>query len=85
MKKNDYAEGITDNRRNGTTPKKVKAHLGELEIEVPRDRDGDFEPTIVPKRQKDISDIEERVLAMVSRGMSYRDIGQTIEETYGFK
>lgn len=82
--KNDYAEGITDNRRNGTTQKKVKAHLGELEIEVPRDRDGEFEPVIVPKRQKDISDIEERVLAMVSRGMSYRDIGQTIEEIYGF-
>ncbi len=82
--KNDYAEGVTDNRRNGTTPKKVKAHLGELEINVPRDRAGDFEPTIVPKRQKDISDIEERVLAMVSRGMSYRDIGQTIEEIYGF-
>ncbi len=82
--KNDYAEGITDNRRNGTTPKKVKAHLGELEINVPRDRDGEFEPAIVPKRQKDISDIEERVLAMVSRGMSYRDIGQTIEEIYGF-
>ncbi len=82
--KNDYAEGITDNRRNGTTTKKVKAHLGELEINVPRDRNGEFEPVIVPKRQKDISDIEERVLAMVSRGMSYRDIGQTIEEIYGF-
>ncbi len=85
FEKNDDAVGITDNRRNGSTPKKVKSHLGEMDINVPRDRDATFEPVVVEKRQKDISDIENRVLSMISRGMSYRDVGQTIEEIYGFR
>lgn len=74
-----------DNRRNGYTPKTVKTTMGEVEINSPRDRDGSFEPSIIPKRTKDVSGIESKVLAMYARGMSQRDISSTIEDIYGFK
>ena len=62
----------------------LKTSQGEVEIKSPRDRDGTFEPVIVPKRQKDVSSIEDKVLAMYARGMSQRDISSTIEDIYGF-
>ena len=52
---------------------------------MPRDRASSFEPKLVPKRQKDVSEIEEKVLAMYARGMSQRDIADTIEDIYGFE
>ena len=58
--------------------------MGEVEIEAPRDRDGSFEPRIIPKRSKDVSGIEDKVLTMYAKGMSQRDIAETIEEIYGF-
>ena len=58
---------------------------GEVDIKVPRDRDSSFDPKLVPKRQKDVSEIEEKVLAMYARGMSQRDIAETIEDIYGFE
>ena len=70
----------TDNRRNGTTPKTLKTTMGEVPINAPRDRDGSFEPQIIPKRTKDVSAIEGKVLAMYARGMSQRDISSTIED-----
>ena len=75
----------TDNRRSGTTPKTLKTTMGEVPINAPRDRDGSFEPQIIPKRTKDVSAIEGKVLAMYARGMSQRDISSTIEDIYGFK
>lgn len=81
---NDKNPKEHDNRRNGYGKKTLKTTQGEVEIEVPRDRDGSFEPTIVPKRQKDVSAIESKVLAMYARGMSQRDISKTIEDIYGF-
>lgn len=81
---NDKNPKENDNRRNGYGKKTLKTTQGEVEIEVPRDRDGSFEPTIVPKRQKDVSAIEDKVLAMYARGMSQRDISSTIEDIYGF-
>lgn len=74
----------TDNRRNGSTPKTLKTTMGEVKIDSPRDRDGSFEPQIIPKRSKDVSAIEAKVLSMYARGMSQRDISSTIEEIYGF-
>ena len=59
--------------------------MGEVEIATPRDRNGSFEPYIVPKRSKDVSDIEDKVLSMYARGMSQRDIANTIEDIYGFE
>ena len=74
----------TDNRRNGSTPKTLKTSMGEVRIDSPRDRDGSFEPQIIPKRSKDVSAIEDKVLSMYARGMSQRDISSTIQEIYGF-
>ena len=61
----------TDNRRNGYINKDVKTSFGEMNINVPRDRDGSFEPMLIPKRQKDISNIDEKVIAMYAKGMSH--------------
>ena len=75
----------TSNRRNGSTPKTLKTSMGEVSINSPRDRDASFEPQIIPKRSKDVSAIESKVLAMYARGMSQRDISATIEDIYGFE
>ena len=81
---NDHGYKDTDNRRNGYSDKSLKTSMGEVPISSPRDRDGSFAPKVVPKRARDISPIEDKVLAMYARGMSQRDISQTIEEIYGF-
>lgn len=82
---NDHGAKATANRRNGYTSKEIKTSSGSVEINVPRDRDSSFEPKIVPKRKKDVSAIEQKVLAMYARGMSQRDIAETIEDIYGFE
>ena len=82
---NDHGAKSTDNRRNGYTNKKVRTSAGEVEIKVPRDRASSFEPQLIPKRQKDVSEIEEKVLAMYAKEMSQRDIAETIEDIYGFE
>ena len=69
---NDHGYKATDNRRNGYTDKSIRTSMGEVDIRTPRDRDGSFEPQIVPKRSKDVSEIEDKVLAMYARGMSQR-------------
>ena len=76
-KNNNKGEKQTQNRRNGYISKNVKTSMGEMTIDVPRDRDGSFEPQIVPKRTKDISDIDKKVLSMYAKGMSQRDIPKT--------
>lgn len=73
-----------ENRRNRYGKKKVKTSFGEVDVHVPRDRDASFEPGIIPKRKRDVSDIEDKVLAMYVCGMSQRDISSTIEGIYGF-
>ena len=82
---NDHGAKSTDNRRNGYISKKIKTSSGEVDIKVPCDRDSSFDPKLVPKRQKDVSEIEGKVLAMYARGMSQRDIAETIEDIYGFE
>ena len=75
----------TSNRRNGYTHKKLRTSMGEVEIDAPRDRDGSFAPQLIPKRSKDVSGIEDKVLSMYAKGMSQRDIADTIEDIYGFE
>ena len=82
---NDRGSKGTANRRNGYTDKTVRSSIGEIPIRTPRDRDGSFEPQLIPKRAKDVSGIEDKVLSMYARGMSQRDIADTIEEIYGFE
>ena len=81
---NDKGPKSTENRRNGYGEKSLHTTYGDIDIKVPRDRDGSFEPVSIPKRSKDVSAIENKVLAMYARGMSQRDISATIEDIYGF-
>ncbi len=81
--KNDKGEIITENKRNGYSPKTVKSEYGEFQLDIPRDRKGEFEPQIVPKYCRDISGIEEKVISLYARGMTTRDIGDEIKDLYG--
>lgn len=83
--KNDRGYKKTADRRNGYIHKSIKTTMGEVEIDSPRDRDGSFDPQLIPKRSKDVSGIEDKVLAMYARGMSQRDIADTIGDIYGFE
>ena len=82
---NDHGPKDTENRRNGYSSKTIKSTYGDITIEVPRDRDASFEPLSIPKRTKDVSGIEDKVTAMYAKGMSQRDIAETIEDIYGFE
>lgn len=82
---NDHGFKETTNRRNGYTHKTLKSSMGEIEIDAPRDRNGSFDPQIIPKRSTDVSGIEEKVLSMYAKGMSQRDNADTIEDIYGFE
>lgn len=80
-----YERGDKENYRNGTKPKRLRSNYGEIEIDVPQDRNSSFEPKIVKKRQKDISDIDKKIIAMYARGLTTRQISEQIEEIYGFE
>ena len=80
-----YERSNSSNYRNGKKTKKIRGNLGETEIEVPQDRDGTFEPKVVKKRQKDISGIEQKIISLYAKGMTTRQISDTIEEIYGFE
>ena len=82
---NDHCYMDTDNRRNGYISKNVKITYGEIPVDVPRDRQATFEPQVIPKRTRDVSGIEDKVMSMYARGMSQRDIADTIEDIYGFE
>lgn len=82
---NDHGYKETENRRNGYTHKTVKTAYGDVPVDVPRDREATFEPQVIPKRTRDVSGIEGKVLSMYAKGMSQRDIADTIEDIYGFE
>lgn len=71
------------NSRNGKSRKRLTTDLGLIELEVPRDRDGQFEPQIVRKRQRRIEGFDDKILSMYARGMTTRDIQEHLEEIYG--
>lgn len=83
--KGDRKNKGTENRRNGYSEKTVKTKYGELDIEVPRDRNGEFEPIVIPKNKRDISGIEEQVISLYARGMSTRDIHDQVKDLYGIE
>lgn len=82
-KKSDQAEKDTTNRRNGKTKKTLRSDQGPLEIEVPRDREGEFEPEIVPKHQREFKGFDDKILSMYARGMTTREIAAHLKEIYG--
>ena len=73
----------TGNSRNGTGAKTVLSRTGPLTIETPRDRNGDFEPQLVRKRQRRVTVIDEKIIPLYAKGMSTREIAATIEDLYG--
>lgn len=81
--KYDYQNKETDDSRNGYSKKTVTSSLGEIELDIPRDRNGEFEPQIVKKHQTDISNIEDQVLSMYAKGMTTRDISAHLKSVYG--
>ena len=84
--KYDYRNKDTDNSRNGYSTKTMKTSFGEVDIDVPRDRKGEFEPQLVKKQQTSLSgDIEEKILSMYAKGMTTRDIDAHIREIYGIE
>ena len=78
-----YERTNSNNSRNGYISKTVKTAAGEVEIETPRDRKGDFEPKIVKKRQTVLEDLENKIIALYSKGMTVRDIQELLSDMYG--
>ncbi len=82
--KNEYCEG-KDNYRNGYSSKIVHSSEGDLTLDIPRDRNSSFNPIIVEKGKKDISNIEQKIIRLYARGMSNQDIYEEMQELYGIK
>lgn len=82
----DVKNKNTENSRNGHSKKTLRTSMGKVEIDVPRDRNGDFEPKILPKNQTSISqDMEEKIFSMYAKGMSVSDIEEHIRDIYGLE
>lgn len=83
--KNQKGGMESNNKRNGYSTKTLKSQYGEFPIDIPRDRNGEFEPKLIPKYQRDISGIEEKVISLYARGMSTRDIHDQLQDLYGIE
>lgn len=83
--KYERTEEVKPNSRNGHSQKTVTTSYGDVEIEVPRDRNGEFEPQVVKKYQRDVSDIEGKVISMYAKGMTTRDISDHLQDIYGIE
>ena len=81
----NYERNENNNYRNGTKKKTLRSNYGEFEIDVPQDRQSSFEPEVVKKRQKDISNIDQKIISMYAKGMTTRQIAEQMEEIYGFE
>jgi transposase-like protein len=80
-----YERTSNSNARNGKKSKSIRSKYGEMNIQVPQDRESTFEPQVVQKRQKDISHIDDKIIAMYAKGLSTRQISEQIEDIYGFE
>ena len=80
--KYDISEKQTKNSRNGYSKKNVKSELGTVELNIPRDRKGEFEPKIVSKYQRTVTSIEDKILALYAAGMTTRDISEQVKNLY---
>jgi putative transposase len=84
-KKHDPVGKNTGNSRNGISGKTLKTDIGDIPLDVPRDRNSSFDPVIVPKHQRMSARIEQAIITMYSKGMSTRDIEDTVLDIYGVK
>ncbi len=83
--KYDTRNKKTENSRNGYSSRTVQGSMGEVEIGIPRDRKGEYEPELVRKHQTDISSIEDKIIFLYSQGVSTREIEKTMQEMYGIE
>jgi putative transposase len=83
--KHDVQNKRTTNSRNGKTRKRVTSEFGEMEISVPRDREGEFEPQVVKKHQSNVTGIEDQIIALYAKGVSTREIQDHLENLYGIE
>ena len=83
LKSDSLDKEAAPNSRNGSSKKRVQSEHGELELSIPRDRNGSFEPVLVPKHQRRIAGLDEKMLALYARGNSTRDISAQLSELYG--
>ena len=81
--KSERSDG--DDYRNSYKSKQVNSSYGSMEIEVPQNRKYTFQPQVVKKRQKDISDIDQKIISMYAKGMTTRQISDTFYDIYGFE
>ena len=82
--KHDKENKKTNNSRNGSSSKTLRTEYGDVTIAVPRDRESEFEPKIVPKHQREIKGLDKQIISMYAKGMTTRDISSHIDEIYGF-
>jgi len=84
--KSERTAEAKENYRNGYKAKTVKTGMaGEIELAIPQERNGEFEPKIVPKYSRDISGIEQKIINMYARGLTTREISEQVEDIYGFE
>ncbi len=81
--KHDPAGNNSGNSRNGKTSKSVRSQNGEIELDIPRDRNSTFEPTLIGKHEKQLNGFDDRIISLYSRGLSTRDIQAHFKEVYG--
>ena len=81
----EMMEAEMDDYRNGYKEKTVNSSYGSMRIDVPQDRKSTFEPKVLKKRQKDISDIDQKIISMYAKGMTTRQISDTLMDIYGFE
>jgi len=79
-----HQEDKEENYRNGYSKKKVKSNMGEIDLEIPRDRKGEFDPVVVPKHSRDISRLETQIIELYGMGNTTRQISEFVENLYGF-
>lgn len=83
--KYDRANKSTINSRNGSSPKRVKTQSGELDLNIPRDRENEFTPVLIKKGERELTFFEDHVLALYAKGVSTRDISGIIKELYNYE
>lgn len=80
--KYEISDKQTENSRNGYSSKTIKTELGPVKLDIPRDRDGEFKSKIVPKYQRNVTGIEDKILALYAAGMTTRDITEQVKNLY---
>ena len=80
-----HQDNKEENYRNGYSRKTVKSNLGEIDLDIPRDRKGEFEPIVVPKHSRDISRLETQIIELYGMGNTTRQISDFVENLYGFE